>query len=253
MAEPVTYGDAFFRGLDEGARRAAEAVVPIVLSSVPVASVVDVGCGSGAWLSVFRAHGIEDFWGLDGPWNTVAPVHLGERFRHVDLRGKVRVPRTFDLAVSIEVAEHLPPWRAKGFVGELTALSDAVLFSAAIPGQGGEGHENEAWPSHWAALFRAEGFVPVDVIRPALWDQVEVPIAVRQNALLYLRATTDQHSPEVLTYLDIVHPQWVAVLRGQIDRPGFRAWLRAAPGVASRAVTRLVRLLGAALSSARRP
>jgi hypothetical protein len=70
--------------------------------------------------------------GYDGPH--VTPLCIPkDRFAAVDLRQPLPADRKFDLAISGEVAEHLPAT----LVGTLTSVSDVVLFSAAIPGQGG--------------------------------------------------------------------------------------------------------------------
>lgn len=74
------------------------------------------------------------------------------------------------LAICTEVAGHLEPQHAAGLVRLLAGLSDAALFSAAIPRQGGDHHVNEQWPDWWAALFAAEGFHCFDLLRPALWS-----------------------------------------------------------------------------------
>lgn len=73
--------------------------------------------------------------------------------------------RNFDLAVSLQVAEHLPPSSAKGFIDSLAKLAPVVLFSAAIPLQAGAEHLNEQWPEYWAALFKTHDYLPIDCIR----------------------------------------------------------------------------------------
>ena len=64
-----------------------------------------------------------------------------------DLAQPLQIDRRFDLALSLEVAEHLPPECGSEFVQTLTDLSSVILFSAAIPFQGGTDHLNEQWPS----------------------------------------------------------------------------------------------------------
>ena len=43
--------------------------------------------------------------------------------------------RTFDVAISMEVAEHLPESSADPFVAVLTELSNCIVFTAAHPGR----------------------------------------------------------------------------------------------------------------------
>lgn len=186
MPDPVPYDAAYHGALHDGARRSAECVLPLVLDLLRPASLVDVGCGSGAWVAAALAAGVEDALGLDGPW--VEPGTLvipKERFRAMDLARPVDLGRRFELALCLEVAEHLPPEAAPVLVETLSRHAPAVLFSAAVPGQGGEGHVNEAWPKAWIALFAEAGFDVRDALRRRLWDDEAVEPWYRQNLLLF--------------------------------------------------------------------
>jgi hypothetical protein len=111
--------------------------------------------------------------------------------------------------LSLEVAEHLPPERAQSFVADLVALAPAVLFGAAIPGQGGVNHLNEQWQSYWAAHFASHGYASFDVVRPAIWNDAAIPAWYRQNAVLYLDAPSAAAlalTPTPAHLLDCVHP-----------------------------------------------
>ena len=71
----------------------------------------------------------------------------------------------------LEVAEHIPPECADIFVESLTwGLAPVIMFSAAVPGQGGTLHLNEQWPAYWASKFAQHGYVLIDCLRPQLWD-----------------------------------------------------------------------------------
>jgi SAM-dependent methyltransferase len=184
MAEEYT--ETFFQDLREGALRSAAVIVPLVLHLIRPRSVVDVGCGTGAWLATFARHGVADYLGVDG----FTPAGLLEiprdRFLAADLTRPLTLGREFDLAVSLEVAEHLPGSAAGTIVESLTRLAPAVLFSAAIPGQGGTGHLNEQWPDYWARLFADHGFGPVDALRPRIWHEEHVEFWYAQNTMLYV-------------------------------------------------------------------
>ena len=180
------YSASFFSGQSSGSKRSAEAVVPLVLEMVPAGSVVDVGCGVGTWLSVFRANGIVDLLGIDGEY--VPPDQLeieADQFQAADLTQPLQIDRRFDLAVSLEVAEHLPPSSSEQFVASLVGLADIILFSAAIPRQRGSEHVNERWQSWWAARFGEHGFVPVDCMRRRIWSDPNVEWWYAQNVILY--------------------------------------------------------------------
>lgn len=110
-------------------------------------SAVDFGCRGGSWLSVFRDLGVETVYGIDGDWVDVSQLRIPvECFHAVALDGPLSLPSRFDLAICLEVAEHLPPERVMSFIGELCAAAPVVLFSAAIPHQGGVNHVNKQWP-----------------------------------------------------------------------------------------------------------
>src|SRR5215469_304150 len=164
------YDRRFYDVQSVGSRRSAGAVVPLVMRLLAPVSVCDVGCGIGTWLSVFQEHGVRSILGIDGAHVALEMLQIPpDDFRTSDLALPLELDRRFDLAISLEVAEHLPEASAAGFVKSLTAIAPVVLFSAAVPGQGGTGHINEQWQDYWADLFAREGFVPVDAIRPAIW------------------------------------------------------------------------------------
>lgn len=211
----TVYTENFFRELREGARRSAREIVPIVVRLLRPESVVDVGCGLGTWLSVFAENGVGTILGIDGAYVDRASLEiLGETFLPHDLSQPLRLDRSFDLATSLEVAEHLPEEHAETFVDSLTRLAPVVLFSAAIPYQGGTNHVNEQWPEYWAALFEKRGYVPVDCIRKQVWQNGQVEWWYAQNILLYVEESRLDGPPfsgrfqkTPLDQLAIVHPK----------------------------------------------
>jgi SAM-dependent methyltransferase len=183
------YDPRFFAAIRDDARRSAERIVPIVVDLLAPRSVVDVGCGDGTWLSAFVERGIEDVLGVDGSYAVAGGLAIpAERFATRDLTRPLGLPRRFDLAVSLEVGEHLAPEHAETFVASIAAAASCVLFSAAVPFQTGAHHVNEQWPEYWAALFGRAGFTAVDALRPRVWDDPAVAWWYAQNALLYLDA-----------------------------------------------------------------
>jgi SAM-dependent methyltransferase len=181
------YSKAFFSVLAPGSRGSADVVVPLVVDLLEVRSVVDLGCGVGAWLSVFCAHGVSDVLGIDGDYVPRERLEIPpEKFHAADLADPPRIGRRFDLAVSLEVAEHLPPSSSERFVATLVGLADVVLFSAAIPRQGGSEHVNEHWQTWWADRFAEHGYVPVDCVRRRIWTNARVGWWYAQNTILYV-------------------------------------------------------------------
>ena len=181
------YGDDFYAFLSSFAVRSAQRVVPVVLAATGASSVVDFGCGQGAWLSVWKSAGLNVF-GVDGPYvNQERLLIDGAEFRPADLAAPIDLGRRFDIVQSLETAEHLPEARAAGFIANLVAHGDLVLFSAAVPGQGGEHHVNEQPLEYWRALFRAQGVVPIDLVRPAVRGDADVQRWYRCNCIVYAR------------------------------------------------------------------
>jgi SAM-dependent methyltransferase len=191
------YGDDFYAFLSSFAVRSAQRVVPVVLAATGASSVLDFGCGQGAWLSVWKSAGLSVF-GVDGPYVNQERLLIDiAEFQPADLAAPIDLGRRFDLVQSLETAEHLPEPRAAGFVANLVAHGDLVLFSAAVPGQGGEHHVNEQPLEYWRALFRAQGFVPIDLVRPAVRGDADVQRWYRCNCILYVRQETVASLSEV--------------------------------------------------------
>lgn len=210
------YTKAFYEQLRDGATRSAQATVPIVVNLLQPHSVVDIGCGDGTWLSVFQKLGIRDIHGIDGDYVARELLQIPrQNFQPMDLTKPFSIGRAFDLAISLEVAEHLPATSAPAFVESLTRLAPVVLFSAAIPLQGGTHHINEQWPDKWAALFRDHDYLPVDCIRKHVWQNDAVDWWYAQNTLLFARKDAlDANSilkaefgRTNLTQLRLVHPR----------------------------------------------
>ena len=217
------YTKSFYEEIRDGSRRSAEVIVPLVLQLLRVHSVVDIGCGDGTWLAVFRKLGVEDTLGLDGDYIDQDLLQVpSEYFQVADLTRPFRLERTFDLVISLEVGEHLPAESATGFVESLTKLAPLVLFSAAIPGQGGNHHINEQWPDKWAELFQKHDYVPVDFIRKRIWQSEAVEFWYVQNTLLFARLDVVESSSSLKAefaqtnpnQLSLVHPKQYAHLQG---------------------------------------
>jgi SAM-dependent methyltransferase len=186
--DKIHYPKDFYQSLQEGALRSAREIVPLVLNLVRPGHVIDVGCGSGAWLSVFKENGIDDFQGIDGKW--LEPGMLlfpPEHFVYADLEQPIQVGRQFDLVVSLEVAEHLPPDKSEIFIDSLVRLGPVILFSAAVPFQGGTNHLNERWPTYWSAYFESRGYVAIDCLRKRIWSNDQIEWWYAQNILFFIR------------------------------------------------------------------
>ncbi|MBV8129442.1 MAG: hypothetical protein JO114_17490 [Planctomycetaceae bacterium] len=183
------YDEKFFCQIGPGALRSARAVAPLILDLAPIRSVVDFGCADGCWLRAFQDLGVEDILGLDGNYVDRDRLLIDRhRFRDCDLASPVRLERNFDLALSLEVAEHLPTRSSRDFVQSLVRAAPIVLFSAAIPGQGGTRHINEQWPEFWHKLFDASGYKCLDCLRGTIITDPNVEWWYKQNIYLYVKS-----------------------------------------------------------------
>jgi len=181
------YDKQFYDDIRETSRHAARTIAPMVIDLIgPVGSVVDVGCGNGVWLSVFKELGAGRVTGLDGAHVDRAMLEIpAEDFIAANLEEPLPVSGPYDLAMTLEVVEHLPNSRAESIVDELCGLAPVVLFSAAIPLQVGEGHINEEWQQVWAERFERRGYRTVDVIRSRIWQDLSVSWWYQQNLLIF--------------------------------------------------------------------
>ncbi|MCB8777748.1 class I SAM-dependent methyltransferase [Planktothrix agardhii 1029] len=183
-----SYNEDFYKLIRQYSYSSAQEVVPLVLDLVKPKNVIDVGCGIGTWLSVYKEYGVEEIFGVDGNW--VEPNLLeipSECFLSVNLEDPLPVDRKFDLVMSLEVAEHLVGDRAETFVDSLVKLGPVCLFSAAIPAQGGVNHVNEQWPEYWIHLFQNRGYVTIDCIRKRVWELNQVTWWYSQNIFLFVQ------------------------------------------------------------------
>ena len=182
------YDTAFFQYVSASARAAAERIVPLVQQQLSVGSVLDVGCAQGAWLAVWRRCGVLDCVGVDG--DDVDRSRLlfpAVDFRTHNLQLALDLGRRFDFVQCLEVAEHLPAASAGVLLETLTRHGDAVLFSAAPPGQGGHGHVNERSYEYWRGEFANRDFAALDFLRPRILHDRRIDPWYRYNPLLYVR------------------------------------------------------------------
>lgn len=208
------YTGEFFDSIEQGALSSARTVLPLVFQHLAPGTVVDVGCGTGCWLRVAEELGATCVHGVDGAYVDPDSLRIGaEAFTARDLETDpfgaqaVEAHGRFDLCLSLEVAEHLPPARAASFVEQLCTLSDVIVFSAAVPGQRGVHHVNEQWPAYWAGLFDSRDFGCFDMLRFEVWDNMDVNWWYVQNLLVFCRRRSEGHERLSLAFEEVSRPR----------------------------------------------
>lgn len=198
---------ATYDAVRDGAIQSAAVVLPLLArSGEQPRGVLDVGAGEGHWLDAAHAlwpgiptlgldlverqdtFPLVTFWDADG--DVEMPLLAGP---HATEKREDGFPATahsrWPLVLCLEMAEHVKPETGDKLIAELCRVAERVAFSAAIPGQGGDGHVNEQWPSYWGERFNRHGFFLTDPWRLALWGDERVEPWYRQNLLLAQPAT----------------------------------------------------------------
>ncbi|MCS5489022.1 class I SAM-dependent methyltransferase [Algoriphagus limi] len=190
--------------------KAPDLILPIVFDFFSPNSILDIGCGIGTWLSVAKKLGFRDVKGVDGDYvdrKLLGKYLIDEEFVSHDLTQPIDLGKKFDLCICLEVAEHLPESAADTLVECLKRHSEIILFSAAIPGQGGQNHLNEQWPVYWAEKFSKHSYVFLDIIRPLIWNNPNVDFWYKQNIFLVVKDSNELASKFPSSSLSLVHPE----------------------------------------------
>ncbi|MEZ5003150.1 MAG: methyltransferase domain-containing protein [Chitinophagales bacterium] len=209
------YNAEFYKGQKHISKQSAEEVIPLLIKLLNPQSVADVGCGVGTWLSVWKNNSVHNLIGIDGDYVDRSQLQINvDEFIPYDLTTSLIFDKKFDIATSFEVGEHIPTEHSDIFVKNICSLSNVIVFSAALPGQGGTNHINEQWPSYWAEIFKKYGYQPVDCLRMKIWNNDKIGYYYRQNMIVfihqsviekYIHLTADSLSVED-GVLSIVHP-----------------------------------------------
>ena len=251
----IAYDSTFFANVAHDSLRSARVVVPMIMELLMPQSVVDVGCGTGAWLRAFVENGVSEIQGIDGDYIDREKLLIdSQNFVAQDLTESIVLDRSYDLALCIEVAEHLPCTSAAGLVEQLVRAAPAVMFSAAIPGQEGTNHLNEQWLSYWRSRFSEFKFTMIDAVRPQIRDDVRIAFYIRQNLVLFVSdsllasrplhcfsSRKDDGCENEWVHID-VYKKWLA---RATTEPGVKEVLRRFPSAIVRSVVRRMRVRSA--------
>ncbi|MCK1735279.1 hypothetical protein IVA79_15175 [Bradyrhizobium sp. 138] len=193
------YSTGYYDGISNVSKRSAEAMLPKIFEYVQPKSWVEIGSGTGSWTKTAMELGVSDCVAVDGPWVKDSELLIpSKNFVKHDLTKPLTLNRKFDLALSLEVAEHLDERFADTIVQTLTLHADSIVFGAAIPMQGGTQHINEQWPNYWISKFADHGFECIDFVRPSLWQDDRAAPFYIQNTFIFLKIGS---KPELATKL----------------------------------------------------
>lgn len=184
------------------------AALPLLFPKELPESVIDIGCGIGAWLNAFKELNVLDIWGVDGVQITGSDLLIApNKFLCKDLSSAFNLERKFDLAICFEVAEHLDERYAKTIINNIVNHSEQVLFSAASPLQFGQNHINCQWPNYWQAIFNNFGYVCYDWPRWAIWSEKTIEPWYRQN--MFMAELNPKISGKEKRISPVIHPDMV--------------------------------------------
>jgi cyclopropane fatty-acyl-phospholipid synthase-like methyltransferase len=201
LKNSTVYDDKFYEKIKNNSGKCAVLMLPTIQKILPkLETMVDFGCGVGTWLEAAKQLFGVSILGIDGDY--AIPNLVIDKSEFVPCDFNTTMPSGIDkkdLAISLEVGEHLNKDRAKPFVDAICQTSDYILFGAATPGQKGTHHVNEQPQSYWAKMFIDNGYIPVD-FRMKVILNYKISYWYRQNALLYVKSLKDIN----LDYLDIL-------------------------------------------------
>lgn len=156
---PLDDYSALMAEIETWERAQADFLGELLYAELKPKTIVDWGCGPGIYLVPFAGHQCE-VMGIDAdPFAGRALNQAYCDFSQADIRKALSLFDHYDLALCIEVAEHLQPQYADELVDNVAYSADTVFWSAAHPGQIGEHHYNCQSPEYWEEKFRERGFV----------------------------------------------------------------------------------------------
>jgi len=156
------YDANFFKSLEKY-RPIYHFLADIITTHLKPRSVIDWGCGCGYLLEKLLMNGITDIHGIEGS-KEVVPFIPESLIPFINIADVLLCDSAgYDLAISIEVGEHLKEKDSAKFVNNICNSADKYIWwSAAQIGQNGTGHINCRPLSWWEKVFEEVGLFEPD-------------------------------------------------------------------------------------------
>lgn len=177
----------YAKRIEDPWRSEANQIGIVLMNYFEPESVIDFGCAVGAHLEPFHKNNIA-VQGVEGNKKGIEYAVIPKKYiSHHDLRKPFDSNRKYDLAISIEVAEHIPQQFDDVYVNSICASASNIVITAAPPGQGGTHHVNEQPNEYWIDKFERRGFSYRENANKELAAQFEVSNStwVEENLLIF--------------------------------------------------------------------
>lgn len=208
---PNQYDNVFFDDAYDTSYRSAIEMLGFLDKALSFKSVIDIGAGVGAW-SRAAIELNKSVLSIDGNWVQDIPNKFDKlKYSFQNLNDSLVVDTHYDLAICLEVAEHLEPQRSQGLISDLCRLAPVVMFGAALPRQGGAGHINCRPHSFWIDLFKNNDYKALDLFRPRFWYDGNVGPWYAQNTYLFVKSDRVTEFPNFIqpSLVNVYHPKVV--------------------------------------------
>jgi SAM-dependent methyltransferase len=154
------YDEAFFAEWGRSNRayvNSAKVIVDVLCDNFAPRRLIDLGCGCGVYSHFFKEKGVEVVCidAVQPPEMHAFPVEIVQQDMTVLFEN---VWGDFDLALCLDVGEHIPEDLSEPFLKNITRFSDRLIMSCAPPGQGGHHHVNEQPKRYWIDKLKRHGF-----------------------------------------------------------------------------------------------
>ena len=187
------YDDRYFKWHRDHTRNYAIKNMDWYIKKFKPHSIIDYGCGIGAYLEAALANKITKIKGFDIGGDYVKKYtekSVQPYIEYVDCTLQMSTG-AYDCAISLETGEHIEPSASDQFVSNIassTKKTGTILFSAAQPGQNGTGHINCQTKDFWKEKFKAHHFVcdqALTLLISREWSVQKAPEYIVNNLIVF--------------------------------------------------------------------